>query len=302
LVGGSQQLTLGGSGTLTLVSRTGTAVSTYAKIMGGSSATFTNGASHSILGNGMLGDVTFTSITNNGLIRSTGTNAVPLTINPSSNGSITNAGRIVADSTGGVFLGSDTAARTLSSTGLLEARAGSSLTIGTFTTGTIDGDVRGGGTVQATNLSLASTASLTPGDSVVVSGGGASSLGTLSLRGNLSLGSDTALNFQLGADTAAGVTYDTVTLMGTGDLKLDGKLNVAALSGFDNGTYRLFTIPGTMTYTAGDLQFGNLPGGHEYSLDVQPQYVNLIVVPEPATVATAMLCAGGAVLIRRRSR
>lgn len=297
----NQQLTLGGTGELTLASGTsGANPGPYAKIVGGASATLTNGASHVILGSGMIGDGTFTSITNDGLIRSTGTNGVPLVIN-SSTGTITNAGRIVADSTGGVFIGSNTAARTLSSTGLLEARAGSSLTIGTQTTGAIAGDVRGGGTIVATNLSLATSASLTPGNSVNVTGVGASSVGTLTLNGGLILAEDTALNFQLGADDTAGTTYDSVNVVNA--LTLNGVLNVAALTGFDVGTYRLFTYSSETALLGSGLSLGIMPEGYSYAFDTATAgAVNLVVTEVPEPAAAGLMALGLFASLGRRRR
>src|SRR5690606_32901101 len=105
-------------------------------------------------------------------------------------------------------------------------------------TGTIGGDVQ-----------VADGATLAPGDGP----------GTLAIAGDLRLGDDSVLAFELGeADVVGGALNDLVEV--GGDLTLDGTLNVTTPVGsFDAGVYRLFNYAGTLTDNG--LELGSLPPG-----------------------------------------
>ena len=104
--------------------------------------------------------------------------------------------------------------------------------------------------------------------------------GTLAITGAVSLDHSTTLNFNLGAPGTIGSGInDLITV--TGDLSLDGTLNVNALSGFNAGIYRLFNYTGTLTEPSGGLTQGTMPAGLGYTYTVDTGttgQVNLDVV------------------------
>ncbi len=106
--------------------------------------------------------------------------------------------------------------------------------------------------------------------------------GKLTLGSGLTLSSLSTINFDLAA--AASTTDDLIAI--TGDLALNGTLNVTALSGFDTGIYTLFTYTGNRT--GAGLAIGTtMPSGFDYQIDTSTNgIVNLIVtVPEPSSTA-----------------
>lgn len=316
----SQNLTLDGSGKLTLSSLLGTTGSTsYAKVTGGSSSTLTNGSSHTIFGNGLIGGGTvsgaritgagsFTSITNNGLIKSTGTNAASLAINPASAGTVTNAGRLVSASTSGVFIGNDTAASSFTNDGLLESRTGSVIAFGTLTTRTLNGTIAGGGTFTSA-LPLSSTAIFSPGDLSNTDGTGTSTIGTLTVDNTLTLGS--AANFQIGPSSYDKALVNTITNATGPALTFDGALNVANLglvTYADGQVYDLFDW-GTNTTVGGTFDSIVLPslppnlqwksfGGAQF--DYATGQIVVEATPEPEGLALFGLIGAG--LLRRNQK
>jgi|GEM_PF-5594811 len=146
--------------------------------------------------------------------------------------------------------------------------------------------------------------------------------GTFSINGNLNLSATSVLNFELNEtdQTPGGGINDLVAI--TGDLVLDGTLNVpdptTALTWTTSGTelapitWTLFTYTGTLTNNG--LNLGNLPtllSGNSipqlWRLNIVQNgggggSVNLQAVPEPsaALVLTGIL-AGAACLRRRRT-
>jgi fibronectin-binding autotransporter adhesin len=103
--------------------------------------------------------------------------------------------------------------------------------------------------------------------------------GTLTV-GSLSLASGAVLNYELATAGVAGSGINDLIVV-TGDLTLDGTLNVAGLSGFGVGTYRLFDYGGALTDNV--LAFGTMPIGFGYQLEtVLPGQVNLLVALLPA--------------------
>lgn len=142
---------------------------------------------------------------------------------------------------------------------------------------------------------------------------GLSGAGTLSFANNLSLGSGSILNFGLnGADrTVGGGVNDLVALVG--NLAIDGTLNVSEIGAgsFFTATagnaWRLFNYSGTLTDNT--LSLGTMPSlssGLSFELNTAtPGQVNLAVVPEPASLVTALIglgLAGVAAARRRRTR
>lgn len=139
---------------------------------------------------------------------------------------------------------------------------------------------------------LVGSATLTPGNSV----------GTMS-TGSMILDSTSTLAFELQANdfTVGGTVNDLIST--TGDLTLDGMLQVTGLGGsFTPGTYRLINYTGVLTdnvLTVDSAFLSTYPGS---SIDTATAgQVNLVVVPEPAPTAfVAAAAAFGLRFLRRR--
>lgn len=110
------------------------------------------------------------------------------------------------------------------------------------------------------------------------------SAGKLTIAGNLVLGADSIIDFELGRpDGTAGVDSDLITV--NGSLTLGGTLNIINIGGFGAGLYRLIDYTGTLTDNGAVL--GALPEG--FSLDdvtlqtATARQVNLMVAaPAPS--------------------
>jgi fibronectin-binding autotransporter adhesin len=135
------------------------------------------------------------------------------------------------DVTSGVLLinGDQSAA-----TGLTRAAFGATL----GGTGTIGGDVILNGTLAP----------------------GAGGVGTLTINGDLAIGSTAILAYEFGQANVAGGALNDLVKVG-GDLTLDGTINVTIPAGgaFGAGIYRVFNYGGTLTDNG--LTLGALPGG-----------------------------------------
>ncbi len=114
----------------------------------------------------------------------------------------------------------------------------------------------GTGTVSG-NVSVANGGKLEPGDE---------NTATLT-TGSLTLNSSSILNFQLGSSS------DRIAV--SGNLTLDGTVNITGGSGFGAGTYTLITCSGSITNNT--LSIGSAPSGYEYSISVSGGNVNLTV-------------------------
>lgn len=136
---------------------------------------------------------------------------------------------------------------------------------------TLGGSGSIGGTVNVTDGRIA------PGNSP----------GTLTIVGDLFLGSASVLDFELGnPGGTAGVDSDLINL--SGDLILDGTLNVIDAGGFGAGLYRLISFGGNITDNG--LDIGTAPTGFDASnltvqiTDTSDGDVNLLVgAPVAAT-------------------
>ncbi|WP_038172556.1 autotransporter-associated beta strand repeat-containing protein, partial [Verrucomicrobium sp. BvORR106] len=120
--------------------------------------------------------------------------------------------------------------------------------------------------------------------------------GKLTLGTGLTLNSTSVLNFDLSSPSS--LLDDEISV--TGNLTLDGVLNITNLGGLGNGSYKLFDYTGTLTDNT--LSIGTTPGGFSYSIDTtsfaNAVYVN--VTPEPGMASLFGL--GLAALIWRRRR
>ncbi|MCW0218807.1 MAG: PEP-CTERM sorting domain-containing protein, partial [Prosthecobacter sp.] len=159
------------------------------------------------------------------------------------------------------------------------------------------GATLGGMGTLSRDVELASTAVLSPGD---MDASGNSLGGTLTLGDGigLSLSAGTLLNFDLAA--AGSLLDDEISIIG--DLVLAGLLNVNDLGGFGTGEYKLFSWTGSLTYTPGDLTFGDMPSGYDYAIDTTT-YANsayLVVTPEPSRMILLLAGLGLIGLSRRR--
>ncbi|GAA0649545.1 hypothetical protein GCM10009424_27760 [Sphingomonas ursincola] len=175
-------------------------------------------------------------------------------------GIISGSGTFNKAGTGTLTLGgSNTAAANF--TGTVNVNAGSLVLNGQF------GDVA----ANSANLSLANGATLAGSGSFLGNislGAGAilapgNSPATIAIGGNLLLDSASILNFELAqAGVVGGGINDLITV--SGNLTLDGTLNVAALTGFGEGIYRLINYGGTLTDNG--LLVGTRPDGFTASV------------------------------------
>lgn len=117
-----------------------------------------------------------------------------------------------------------------------------------------------------------------------------SQAGTLTLGGDLLLNNASQLNFNLGA------LKDLISI--SGNLTLDGVLNVSQDAGFGVGTYRLFDYTGALTDNGLTVNLSGFIGTIDTSVANQ---INLIVtVPEPS--ALALLVGSSLLLVRLGTR
>jgi hypothetical protein len=119
------------------------------------------------------------------------------------------------------------------------------------------------------------------GGAVVATHNGATA-GTLTVVGNVTLDHSTTLNYNLGSIGTTGHNVNDFIDI-TGNLSLDGTLNVNALTGFGAGTYTLMNYTGTLS--GAGLTLGTMPTtaysytidttttAHEVLLDVATPYV-----------------------------
>ena len=114
----------------------------------------------------------------------------------------------------------------------------------TATTVAVTGQLGGTGSIAG---AVTCNGSLSPGVST----------GTLNLGGGLILAPTATLNYDLGT------TSDRATV--TGNLTLDGTVNVTAVAGFGAGSYTILTYTGSLTNKI--LAIGTLPEGYLATLD-----------------------------------
>jgi fibronectin-binding autotransporter adhesin len=145
----------------------------------------------------------------------------------------------------------------------------------------------GNGTVGS--VTVAEGATLAPGTSP----------GTLNV-GNLGLLSSTTLAYELDTPGIVGSNVNDLISV-TGDLTLDGTLQITPLAGFGNGSYRIFDYTGSLTNNGLSLQPGFLASYPGSAIDTSiANQVNLTVVPEPTAAVSALAGLGLLFGTRRR--
>jgi fibronectin-binding autotransporter adhesin len=225
-----------------------------------------------------------------------------LTVNTSTDqsfgGTLTNN---VGTITGNIALVKDGSAKlTLSATntytGTTTVNAGTLVINGNISTSTTT--VNNGGTLAGAGttgpVSVANGGTLAPGNSP----------GTLNIAGDLGLNDSSLLAFEFDPldMTVGGGVNDLVSV--TGNLTLDGLLNVTAtggsFAGVTSGSWRLFNYSGALTNNLLALNtMPTLDPGYSWSLDLATGgQVNLTVIPEPRTALLGGLA--GFILLRRR--
>ncbi|BEP55782.1 hypothetical protein GmRootV118_30260 [Variovorax sp. V118] len=167
---------------------------------------------------------------------------------------------------------------TLTLSGANTYTGGTRVTAGTLSVNNKSGSATGTGSVQVqTGATLAGSGTIA--GTVFVADGGilaaGNSPGTLTL-GALALGGGATLNYELGqAGVPGGALNDLINV--TGNLQLNGTLNVAQSAGgtFGPGLYRLMSYGGTLTDFG--LDIGTAPAGTKLAdLQVQTSVANQV--------------------------
>ncbi|MCV3243286.1 autotransporter domain-containing protein [Mesorhizobium sp. ZC-5] len=160
------------------------------------------------------------------------------------------ASAIRGDGSVNVFSGTTLLTGASSNTGATNVNGGTLL---------VNGLLGNTATTVANGAILGGTGSIA-GDVTVLDGGilapGASA-GTLTL-GSLTLSGGSILDYELGQAGVIGGGINDLTVV-TGDLVLDGTLNITDIGGFGPGVYRLMNYGGALTDNA--LELGSLPAG-----------------------------------------
>jgi fibronectin-binding autotransporter adhesin len=276
--------------------------------------TFDNGVSPTIKASANItGGVTGTG---NLLLNNLGLAANTITLSTGAinhTGSITVAGSATGDTTIGSVIGANVTSVTQNSatsrlvltnnsnayTGATNVNAGTLVVNGNISTSTLTtvssgANLGGSGTLGAVTVAAGGT--LAPGNSP----------GTLN-TGTLTLADTSVLSFELNPtnQTVGSNINDLVSV--TGNLTLDGILNVVATSGdFLSATegmaWRLFNYSGSLTNNLVNfsLSMPTLGTGLEWEIDTATAgQVNLVVVPEPGA---ALLGGLGVIALLRRRR
>ena len=154
-------------------------------------------------------------------------------------------------------------------TGLLEVNGGTML---------IDADMGSGDVEVASGAAFGGSGSttgiVTLQDGAILAPGGLGASGTLAL-GGLVMASGSIFEVDLGAPGIVGGTNDLIEI--SGDLTLDGTLNITDAGAFGGGLYRLMNYGGTLTDLG--LEIGTVPGGFtasDLAIEADGGQVNLL--------------------------
>ena len=221
----------------------------------------------------------------NSIILNATTSILGTSLSVGGSGSVTFSGPI---SGSGALISNDPGAPTITLSNPAGNTYGGNTAIstGTLSISNTSGSATGSGTVSmAAGTTLVSGANTTTAVSGAVTLSGASTLtvggvGTFGLftSGGLVLNAASVMNFDLGAPTTAGTTYDQVAV--NGNLTLAGTFNLNNISsGVTTGTYTLFTYTGTLTGSGATMTLVP-PAGFGYQIQIvagTPNVVNLVV-------------------------
>ena len=200
-------------------------------------------------------------------------------------------------------------ATTISAGTLLINSTNATFTSDTTNAISVNGTLGGTGTLQITG---GDNVALTGNGSLLAGLAGSAGQTTYSLTGGTfdlstrTAGSGTGwLNFDLGADTTPGSTYDRISITGTGALNIGSGLNFSDfafnnLGGFGSGNYTLFSTPSTITGSLGTAN-GTI-SGLDATLEISGNNLILNVIPEPTTTLTLLAGLGGLLFLRRPRR
>ena len=202
-------------------------------------------------------------------------------------GAISGSGGLISNDPGapvvtlGSLAGNTYSGNTTISTGtlLVSNTSGSATSAGAVTMGA--GTTLAGTGIISGSVTLNGNAALAPGAL------GAGNIGTLT-TGSLTLNASANLNFDLGAPTTAGTTYDQVAV--NGDLNLAGNLVINNVGGLALGTYTLFSFSGNLSGGAATIASIVAPGNFNYQVTATATQVNL-VVSSAITILDAPLAA-----------
>jgi filamentous hemagglutinin family protein len=222
------------------------------------------------------------SITNNGTFNISGNNTS--VIDFTNNGTLSKTAGGATTSFTGSFINTDTVN---ASSGLLQF-AGYTQTTGLtqLNGGNIDGT---GGTTNFNGGTLAGVGTYTATDLNINSGTLApgASPGTLNIVGNLNLGSTSTTLIELGG-TSQGVDYDFINV--TGNVNLDGILDINLFGGFTGITGNTFDVIQSGGTMAGSFATVNLPTGYSFNTGIfggNLYRLGLLVVPVTPSVSSS---------------
>jgi fibronectin-binding autotransporter adhesin len=193
-------------------------------------------------GSALLGDRVAGAITNFELLEKTGAGTLTLTAVTAPRTALNGGTLVTNGALGGMAV---------------DARAGTTLNV----SGALGDVMLGDGAVLITPTG---GATLSPGGTAV---------GTITLA-SLSLADDSHLRFDLGAPNVIGGTANDLINV-TGNLVLDGLVDVSATPAFGNGVYRLINYGGTLT--DGGLLTGTVPNATYQVQTAVAGQVNLVV-------------------------
>jgi autotransporter-associated beta strand protein len=148
----------------------------------------------------------------------------------------------------------------------------------------VNGSTASGSAVTVANATLGGSGTIN--GSVTVNSGGTFAPGTNGV-GTLNLGSGLTLN--AGAISSYTLGTSSTTAAVTGNLALNGTLNVTAGAGFGVGTYTLATYTGTLS---GAWTLGTTPAGYSYAVNTSTAGQVNLVVGNPWTVSPASYAFG----------
>lgn len=289
---GSAAILNNGSGKLTFTASNFTPTIAGVTIARG----LTLGGSYTGAANGITGVIRDTNTAGGGIVSLAKEGASTWSLsgaNTYSGNTTINAGTLALGASGSI---ANSPVISVGSGATFDVSAVAGFSVGSLQTLEGSGSVTGGVTANGT---------LSPG----LAGG----IGTLAFSSNLGTGSGSILAYQLngGDTTVGGAVNDLISL--AGNLTLDGTINVGEsvpnsfLAASVGDTWRLMNYTGTLTDNG--LTLGSMPalsGGLIFNLDTTTAgQVNLVVVPEPATMVSGMMGMGwmaAAAARRRKSR